>query len=208
MRVVFLIFIIIVSLTVLACTGGETEPISAPATSEPTHDIQATVEAGIAATIEAEASIEATVTARIGATQAAEPSPTPAPAPQPTPTFTPQPTAAPTVAPTTTPRPAPTEPPTPFPVPTAIPVTMEWKASGNWYRDTEYEHILTEILKETVPYEVNNVRVATLDATPGSADTDLFFTLACLESTQVAYLTSYSFEISENVNTYVFGIWD
>ena len=59
-----------------------------------------------------------------------------------------------------------------------------------------------------MPYEVDDVRVATLDATPGSADTDLFFTLACLESTQVAYLTPYSLVIPEYVNTYFFGIWD
>ena len=195
MRIASLIFLTILSLAVLACTGRETVP---------THDIQATVEAGIAKTKEAETSIESTVTARLEATRAAEPSPTQ----QPTPTFTPQPTLAPTVAPTATPRPEATATPTPLPTPTAIPSATEWKASGNWYRDTEYEQTLTEVLKETVPYEVDDVRVTTLDATPGSAETDLSFTLACLESAQVAYLTSYSFEIPENVNTYAFGIWD
>ena len=39
-------------------------------------------------------------------------------------------------------------------------------------------------------------------------DADLFFTLACIGPTPVAYLTSYSFQIPDNVNTYIFGIWD
>ena len=204
MRIVSLILLAATALVALACAGNEPESLPIPTPElKPTEtsDIAATVEAVILATREAEVAIDATVEARVAATLVAPtttPTPEPAPTPTVTPTATPVPAPTPTVAPTATPVPA----------PTAIPVTVEWKASGNWYRDTEYEQILTEVLKETVPYEVDNVRVATLDATPGSADADLFFTLACLESTQVAYLTSYSFEISEYVNTYVFGIWD
>ena len=202
MRMVLLINLVVIVLAALACTGNEPAPSPTPtveSTTVPTPDIAATVEAGIAATKEAEASVSATVEARVAETLAA---PTATPTLEPTPTPRPAPTATPT------PRPAPTATPTPAPVPTAVPAAAEWKASGNWYRDTEYEQILTEVLKDLVPYEVDDVRAATLDATPGSADTDLFFTLACLKSTQVAYLTSYSFEISEYVNTYVFGIWD
>lgn len=126
MRVVFGVFLAIVSIATLACTGGETEPTSAPATSEPTYDIQATVEAGIAATIEADASTEATVTARLESPRTAEPSPTPTSTPQPTPAFTPQPTPRPTVASTATPLPTSALPPTatatPRPTPALQPI--------------------------------------------------------------------------------------
>ncbi len=201
MRIAVLIFLGIAALAVLACTGSvpESLPTSTPESNPTvTPNIAATIEASILATREAEASIEVTVTARLEATRAAEPTPTPLP----TPTHTLAPTATPT------PRPAPTAIPTPVPRPTAIPSDTEWRASGNWYRDTEYEQIITEVLKETVPYEVDDVRVATLDATPSSEGADLFFSLACLESTQVAYLASYSFEIPQYVSQYGFGIWD
>ncbi len=196
MRVVLLIFLALVSLTVLACTGGETELTSAPAASEPTYDVAATVEAGIAATREAEASIEATVTARLEATRAAEPTPAPTPTPQPTPTATP------------TPRPAPTATPTPVPTPTAIPTTTERRLTDNWYRNADWEHSLTEAMKEIDPNTAYEIRVATLDASPESADQDVAFSLGCIGPTQVAYLSPYSGEMLEYVDTYVFGIWD
>ncbi len=195
------------TLAVLACTGGEPEslPTSTPeSTPVPTPDIAATVEAGIAATKEAEASVSATVEARVAETLTA---PTATPAPEPTPNPQPTPTVAPTATPT--PRPAPTATPAPARVPTPVPATAEWKATGNWHRDAARELTLAETLKNVAPFADDDLRAATLDATSSIAGRDLFITLACLGPTPVANVTSYSFEIPEYVNPYVYyGIYD
>ena len=130
MRVVLLIFLAIVSLAALACTGGETEPTSAPAASEPTHDVAATVEAGIQGTQEAQASIDATVEARVVEARVVAALTTPYPTATPYQTATPYPTATPyqTATPYPTATPWPTVPlptltprPTPTPRPTLTP---------------------------------------------------------------------------------------
>ena len=204
MRLVSLILLVLAALTVVACTGSEPESLSTPAlesTPAETPDIEATVEAGIEATQEADSSIRATVEAQVAETLAA---PTLTPVPSPTPRPAPPPTAIPT--PTIAPTPAPTE--TPVPTPTAIPTTTERRLSGNWYRNADWEHSLIEVMKGIDPDTSYEVRVATLDATPDSVDQALAFSLGCIGPTQVAYLSPYSGEILDYVDTVVFGIWD
>ena len=204
MRIVSLILLVVAALTVIACADSEPESLSTPV-PEPTHaetpNIAATVEAGIAATQEADSSIRATVEAQVAMTLAA---PTATPVPQPTPRPTPTPTAIPT--PTIEPTAAPTG--TRVPTPTAIPTTAERQLTGNWYQNADWEHSLIEIMKGIDPDTSYEVRVATLDATPDSADQDLAFSLGCIGPTQVAYLSPYSGEILDYVDTFVFGIWD
>ena len=204
MRIVSLILLVVAALTVIACADSEPESLSTPVpepTPTETPNIAATVEAGIAATQEADSSIRATVEAQVAMTLAA---PTATPVPQPTPRPTPTPTAIPT--PTIAPTAAPTG--TPVPTPTAIPTTAERQLTGNWYRNADWEHSLIEIMKGIDPDTSYEVRVATLDATPDSADQDLAFSLGCIGPTQVAYLSPYSGEILDYVDTFVFGIWD
>lgn len=127
MRIAPLILLAMAVLAVLACTGGEPEPLpTSTPESNPTEtpDIAATVEAGVLATQEAEASPSATVEARVAETLAA-PTATPTPQPTPTPTVAPEPTATPvpvpTSTPTRTPAPAPTSTPAPVLAPTSTP---------------------------------------------------------------------------------------
>ncbi|MYC38089.1 MAG: hypothetical protein F4X66_14415 [Chloroflexi bacterium] len=67
---------------------------------------------------------------------------------------------------------------------------------------------MVEIMKGIDPDTAYEVRVATLDATPDSADQDLAFSLGCIGPTQVGYLSPYSGEMLDYVDTFVFGIWD
>ena len=195
MKLTIICLILTLLLWAIACTEGSESPPTAPTEiTEPTPNVQATVEAGIASTREAEASIEATITARVEATKAAAP------------TATPQPSPTPTSQPTPTQRPQPTA--TPHPTPTAVPTTTERQLTGNWYRNADWEHSLTLAMKEIDPGTAYEIRVATLDAPPESPDQDLALSLGCVGPTQVAYLTPYSGEILDYVDSYVFGIWD
>ncbi|MYE42267.1 MAG: hypothetical protein F4X27_18885, partial [Chloroflexi bacterium] len=175
-------------------------PVPEPTPAE-TPNIAATVEAGIVSTREADSSIRATVEAQVAMTLAA---PTATPVPEPTPRPTPTSTAIPT--PTIAPTPTPTR--TSVLTPTAIPTAAERQLPGNWYRNADWEHSLVEIMKGIDPDTAYEVRVATLDATPDSADQDLAFSLGCIGPTQVGYLSPYSGEMLDYVDTFVFGIWD
>ena len=200
MKIVALLFAAISVVAVLACAGESQPPADTPAVSEPPPNIAATVEAGIAATKVADQSVEATITASVKATKEAEPAPDPTPTPSPTQTPQPTPTSmpSPTVAPTQR----------PIPTPTAVPTTAERRLTGNWYANADWEHSLANIIREIDPTTAYEIRVATLDATPDSPDQDLAFSLGCIGPTQVAYLSPYSGEILDYVNTFVFGIWD
>ncbi len=207
MRTAFLVLLVAAALVLLACTGSEPAPSpiqTSEPTAVPTPDIAATIEAGIAATREAEQSIEATVTARVGATKEAEPTSTPEP------TFTPEPEPepTPTYAPSATPLPSPTPEQTATPRPVSTPETKNWRSTGHWYRDFEWERALNEALKETAPYAVDTVAVATLNADPDGVDRDLLFSLACIGESQLGYLSPYSLEIPHYVDAYAIAVWD
>ena len=203
-KAVSLILLVIAALALVACADSEPEPPSTPVL-EPapteTPDIAATVEAGIAATQEADSSIHATVEAQVAKTLAA---PTATPVPQPTSRPTPTPTAIPT--PTTTPTATP--PGTPVPTSTAVPAVTGQRLAGNWYWNTNWEHSLTEALKEMSPDTSDEVRVAFLDADPDSVGRDLIFSLGCIGPTQVAYFFSNRGRMPDYLDAFTFGIWD
>ena len=204
MRVISLVFLVIATVAVLACTDSGPGSLSTPtseSTNTETPDIAATVEAGIVATQEVDSSIRATIEAQVAQTLAA---PTSTPIPQPAQ----RPTLAPTAIPTPTTVPTATSTKTLAPTPTAILTTAVPKLIGDWYRNADWEHSLTEVMKEIHPNTAYDIRVVTLDATPDSVDQDLAFSLGCIGSTQVAYLSPYSGETLEYVDTLVFGIWD
>lgn len=195
---------------VVACTSED--PTQRP-TRERTPDLDATVEAGIEATREAEITPAAVV-----ATKVIQPTATKRPSPSPTSQAereTPEATAPPPTLPpiAATPTPAPTvvaapAGPVALPTPTAIPAAPEWEETGYWYRDHYWEEVLTEWNREEDPDATHRIRAATLGANPGGMDTDLYLTLACVGTTQAAFLTSYAHEIPEFFDTYLFGIWD
>ena len=90
--------------------------------------------------------------------------------------------------------------------PPPIPLVTEWSLTGNWYRNMDWEHTLTGVMKEIYPNMAYEMRVATLDATPGSEYTDLALTLACIGPAQAAYLMPYSSVLPEHVDQFIIGI--
>ena len=203
------------------------------ATQEADSSIRATVEAQVAETLAAPTTTPvpqltpqpapaSAPTAASTPTMAPTETPTPTAAPAPTsaPTAAPTPTMAPTETPTPTAAPAPTSAPTdtpaptaaptrtPVPTSTAIPTTVEGRLTGYWYRNADWEYSLTEVLKETDSDTVYEVRVVTLDANPDRTEQDFAFSLGCIGPAQVAYLSPYSGETLDHVESFAFGIWD
>ncbi len=141
------------------------------------------------------------------------PTPTPQPTYTPYPTYTPEPTARPTPTPTSTPSPTATPRPPATPRPTAtlrptfapVPVAT-WVATGNWYRNTDYEHSVREIMAaqgtDGDPY------FATLDSDPESIASEVSLTLACILGTRLMYLEPYSAVVPQAVDSYTVGIYD
>ena len=125
---------------------------------------------------------------------------TPAPAATPYPTYTPAPATTPESTPMSAPHPTAMFSPTP-PAPT-------WGSSGYWYRDTEFETTLDVVYQDIAPGIEYDVKLATLDASPKSAFSDLSLTLGCVNDTPVGYLLPYTLVVPAGVDTYTVGIWD
>ena len=198
-------------------------PTPAPTdTPVPTPDLQATaeaqagkVQAGIQATVAAIPTVTPRPTYTLYPTHTPLATHTPYPTWTPGPTATPYPTNTPaatsTPYPTYTPRPVPTRrptstppPPTARPTPTKAP--DDWLATGNWYRDREYEQVMNARMKAEGLDE--NSRFATLDAVPGTWASKVFLTLACVADSRIVYLRPYTLSVPVEVDTYTIGIWD
>ena len=139
---------------------------------------------------------------------------TPLPALQPLPTYTPLPTLQP--LPTYTPLPTPTATPVPTvtPVPTRRPTLTatptatpdDWSGTGAWYRDRELEEGVTAFVKAQGLDQ--DVRFATLDATPTALFNAISLTVGCIGGTKVAYFAPYTFSVPVEIDIYAIGIWD
>ena len=195
-----LLTVCVVSIGSIACTTP------AP---EPTYDLPATI------TAQVREQLAAIPTATLQPTYTPYPTFTPYPTLTPAPTGTPYPTytPAPTLEPLPTHTPYPTSRPlptyTPYPTPTrASTKEPSWQGTGHWYRDSDFERGLQEILQDLSGGTEYDVKMATLDADPSTAGNDLYLTLGCLESVPVGYIFPYSSEIPANVDQYRVGIWD
>ena len=88
--------------------------------------------------------------------------------------------------------------------PTATP--DDWSGTGAWYRDRELEEGVTAFVKAQGLDQ--DVRFATLDATPTALFNAISLTVGCIGGTKVAYFAPYTFSVPVEIDIYAIGIWD
>ena len=98
--------------------------------------------------------------------------------------------------------------PTPIPGSPVPPTPTGWRATGHWYRNTDWERVLLDYQKDVDPKTEHDVKIATLDADPELAQGDIALSLVCIDNLPVAYLSPYSLVVPEGVDTYGVAIWD
>lgn len=104
--------------------------------------------------------------------------------------------------------------PTPMPTATATPDPIStWQGTGYWYRDSEREKGILDVMEAVQPGGEYGAKVATVDADPTHRWSALGLSLICVSEspgawTPAGYLIPYSLAVPDEATTYSIGIWD